>query len=188
MSAGDKLRDEILGFQKAQFELIRWKLIATGATIITAFSGTNAQQLSWLAFTILPVVVVYCDLISRDYDIRIALIAFFLQRQGGEYGAYEEFLREPGVSRSRPWLLGNTAMRMSSAIVCILVILLGLQPKLIFGNNIRLETNYIPVVAGFAGILLLFLIEQHSREAYERISNMTANSSSQLLDKTSQHT
>ena len=174
MPVAEKLRDEILGFQKAQFELIRWKLIATGATIITAFSGTNTLELSWLALTILPIIVVYCDLIGRDYDIRISLIAIFLRRQGGEYGAYEDFLREPFVSKAQPWVLGNTAMRMSSVIVCILVILVGLLPKLILGTNVRIETNYIPVLAGFAGILLSFLIERHYRQC-GRILNVAAN-------------
>lgn len=109
MPPAEKLRDEILGFQKSQADLIRWKLIAIGATATTALSATAAnQQLSLMALTVLPLIVVYCDLFTRGYDIRIALIAFFLQRQGGEYAAYENFLLEPGVSDALPWLVGGS--------------------------------------------------------------------------------
>ena len=170
MGAAETLRNEILGFQKAQADLLRWKLIAVGATAATAFGVATAGQPSrLLVLAIVPLVAVYCDLLSRDYDIRIALIAAFLRRQGGEYGAYEDFIREPGVAVARPWFLGSAATLMSSVMVCIFVIWVGIQPQLIAGDGVAGPVKTI-VVVGVAGILVAIVIEWHFIQVYRRIA------------------
>ena len=171
MPAAEMLRKEILGFQNAQAQLLRWKLIAIGATAAAAFGiATDDQPSRLLVLAIVPLIAVYCDLLSRDYDIRIALIAAFLWRQGGEYASYENFLRAPGVILAGPWFLGNAATFMSSVMVCILVIWIGFQPQIIAGAHADTGRLNTLVVAGVAGILVAILIEWHFSQAYRRIA------------------
>jgi hypothetical protein len=165
LASEDKLRDEIIAFQKARSDILLWKLIAMG--------GVGAAGLGLLSVTpsgkeailgIIPFVAVYCDAVSHDYDLRIALIATFLRRPGGPFSEYESFTASV---RSHWTLVGLSAHIGSSLLACILILLVGCHTPATDGNG---ATRPILLASAAIGIFLLILVEIESTVKRARIT------------------
>lgn len=178
MAATEMLRKELLGFQSAQAELLRWKLLAIGGAGAAALGAASASEpFRLLVLAVIPVVAVYCDLLSRDYDIRIALIATFLRSRDQDYARYEEFLATPGIASSSPWFLHHAATLVSSLGACLLVLWVGLQPDFLIGykpGDFRVLRAL--VWSGLAGSILVVWITWRFNRSHLRIA-YTARSS-----------
>ena len=123
----ETLREELLSWQAGQRELHRWKLIALGGVAALALGLTNeAGRPQLLVLCLVPFIAAYCDVLSRDYDLRIALIASYLFTRSGVFADYERFIQHPAVTSSRWWHLGTSATMSSSLAACLLTVLAAL--------------------------------------------------------------
>jgi hypothetical protein len=94
MSLAQKLRDEIISFQQSQREIMRWKLIAVGAVAATALGlASNNAEMAIIISCIVPPIALYCDAVYRDGDLRIAMLATFLETQSEFLRQYEQHVR-----------------------------------------------------------------------------------------------
>jgi hypothetical protein len=153
MPCEEKLRDEVIGFQKAKSDILLWKLIAIGG-VGAAGLGVTGQPAKEAVLVIIPFVAAYCDAVGHDYDLRIALIATFLRRAGGEFSEYESFV---AGTRSRWSLVGLAAHLGASIIACVLVLLAGLfRPSV---SGCKDMTSNMLVAAAILGIILVILVE-----------------------------
>jgi hypothetical protein len=119
MAMQELLRKELIEFQKAQSVLVRWKLVAIGAIFGLAFNGT----VSFIVLIVVPLIAVYCDLLYRNYDIRIALISWHLAYIDNEWFKYQNSLKSFG----HPWVLNSSATLLASLAACISVTIIDLS-------------------------------------------------------------
>jgi len=156
-SEEEKLRDEIIEFQKARADILRWKLIAIGGVgaaglSLSASSGQGADG-KYMVLAIIPFVAAYCDAVGRDFDLRIALIARFLWLKEGPFFQYESFV---AGGRKYWWLVGLAANLGASLIACTLVFLVGCSPS-VTGRTGGASTALM--VSAVIGAVLVALVE-----------------------------
>ena len=103
MAAEEKLRDEIVALQSSQRDLLKWKLILIGSVSAVGLGLPRYGDPNFkFVLCIIPFLAAYCDLLCRDYDIRIALIGFFLAKSGADvFSKYEEYIGSLRVQSSR---------------------------------------------------------------------------------------
>jgi hypothetical protein len=86
-----QIRDALIENQKTRTDLLRWKMILVAA-IGAAASGAGGIDPSHcsLLFSLIPLVCVYVDLLSRDQTLRILSITRYLQmdKPGVSYEAF----------------------------------------------------------------------------------------------------
>ncbi|GAA5510076.1 hypothetical protein [Novipirellula caenicola] len=127
MGAADKLRDESMQYQAAKRDLLKWKLILTGT--VSAFGLGFTQSTvphAHLALCVVPLIAVYCDLLIRDYDLRIAIKGFFVVRYDVEgYAEYEQFINSSPISPLKWWLFSDVAISWTSLLLCVFVAAVG---------------------------------------------------------------
>jgi hypothetical protein len=77
MNGEEKFHDEISLLQAAQREATRWKIIGFRAlaAIGLGIDGTSNRDMI-LVRCLIPLFAPYCDLISREYEIRIARLLY----------------------------------------------------------------------------------------------------------------
>jgi hypothetical protein len=114
MAIQELLRHELMEFQKSQSELLRWKLVAIGGIFGLAF----IHPVSTIVLIVVPLVAVYCDLLFRNYDIRIALISWYIASTDKEWFDYERSLGASGT----PWFLNSSATLLASLGACASVV------------------------------------------------------------------
>ena len=121
----EKLRDELIGMQAAQADIQKWKIIGIGAVFAVGlgFSHSTAGDTSFALFAI-PFISVYADLLARDYDLRISVIASFLRSGDDAIASYERAVSRLGSRGIQWWVLGHTAIAVSSVLSNAAVILL----------------------------------------------------------------
>jgi hypothetical protein len=113
----EKLRDELIEFQKAMADLQKWKLIGLGAIFAAGLgfaeksTGYSTEPTPLLALFAVPMVCAYADLLICDYDVRLGLIARFMHSDCGLFSKYEAFL---GTTTKRRFVLGHAAKFASS--------------------------------------------------------------------------
>jgi hypothetical protein len=115
MAIQELLRQELMEFQKSQSELLRWKLVAIGGVFGLAFTHPQTT----LVLIVVPLVAVYCDLLYRNYDIRIALISWHLAEIDEGWRAYENSLS------GSPWFLNSGATLLASLGACVCAAVAG---------------------------------------------------------------
>jgi hypothetical protein len=129
MGLADKLRDEIIESQKAQTDLVKWKLIlvaAIGATGLRAVPDTPANAPILLA--LIPLVCIYVDAVCFHCEIRIMSIARFL-RFSTEPGLKEDRVYEEHCENHRThFALISVALLGASVVLSFLVFLSGALP------------------------------------------------------------
>jgi len=148
-----KLRDEVIGFQKAKAELLRWKLVAIGTASaaglgLSEFKGLGERPI--ILLSLVPLLAAYCDVVSRDYDIRIALIGRFLRVAGGPFSRYELSLA------GQSWRFNKAATRGSSIGACLFVLAVALSrlPECDWATLSAL------ILSGLLGIVLVWWVER----------------------------
>jgi hypothetical protein len=168
----EKLRDELLAWQVGQRELHRWKLVAIGGVAALGLGLTSQQgKPQILVVCLAPFIAAYCDALLRDYDLRIALIAFFLLGKTGSFSEYEQFIGAYPIGSSRWWLLSESASKVSSFGACALTVAAGVY-GLWFGSFSR--QAYFEFGAALAsaavGALLAIQIQRIFSSRYVQLS------------------
>jgi hypothetical protein len=130
MPVSDKLRSELMAFQKVQADLSRWKLIMIGA-VFTYALGKNVpldpNATSLLILAVAPPLAVFFDVVQYNYDIRIAVIAFHLALVNSRYRAYEEWVgRIIDDQHVKLWQFSQLANWVPSTIVCSTLLAWGI--------------------------------------------------------------
>ncbi|WP_372719237.1 hypothetical protein [Novipirellula sp.] len=127
MAAADKLRDESMQYQAAKRDLLKWKLILTGT--VTAFGLGFTQSTvphAHLALCVVPLIALYCDLLIRDYDLRIAIKGFFVVHNAVDgYADYERFINSAPISPLKWWTFSDVAIFWMSLLHCVFVAAVG---------------------------------------------------------------
>jgi hypothetical protein len=156
-SEEEKLRDEIIEFQKARADILRWKLIAIGGVGAAGLSfpklSVNGVEGTGIVLSLIPIVAAYCDAVGRDLDLRIALISTFLELSGGAFSRYESFVGQVSASW---WLMGLVANLGTSLIACVLIFIAGMFPNLT-GRSAGVSCAL--VVSAVLGTVLVVLVE-----------------------------
>jgi hypothetical protein len=153
-----KLRDEILAFQAGQRDLMRWKLITIGGLAGVALGiSTASTNSTGMVICLAPLVSVYCDLLCREYDLRIAIIAAFLRKPGRPFAEYERFI--DSVGSTRWWRLKKTTLYGPTAAACVLTAVIGYLVA-IRQTPVNSLTRNAALVAAAIGSLLLILVER----------------------------
>jgi hypothetical protein len=172
VAAEDKLRDEVLALQASHRDLLKWKLLVVGSifAIGFGFAGT-VQEMSPMVLCAAPLVCSYCDLLCRDYDVRIGLIATFLRDHDAQYSLYERFLARREIAATRYWRFRKYGIIGASVFVDLTVfvysVILGLNP-----GPSRDFTWLLLAISAVVGAILSCSIQraysrlhQHLREA-----------------------
>jgi hypothetical protein len=126
MEGDAKLRDEVLAFHAAQRELMKWKLVGIGALGAIAL-GVPSPSTSAAGFVIClaPFLAAYCDLLCREYDLRVAISGAFLRSEGDVFAKYERFVNSKEIGSTRWWLFRKVAAVGCSIVACILTAVVG---------------------------------------------------------------
>jgi len=159
LAAEDKLRDELLALQASHRDLLKWKLLVVGSifAIGFGFAGT-VQEMSAIVLFAAPFVCIYCDLLCRDYDLRIALIATFLRRHETPYSSYERFLATPEIAGTNCWTFRKYGIIGASVVVDVIV--LGYSGILAFNVGVCGNfTWFLLAISAVAGAILSFVIQ-----------------------------
>jgi hypothetical protein len=148
----EKLRDELIEFEKIIAEFQKWKLIGIGALFAAGLglSETNLGGNSTLALLAVPMLTVYADLLIRDYDIRLCLIARYMRPDPGEFGKYERFLRT-AATKGRHWVFGHVASAGSSVLANGAVVWLAYVPGVVKTGGSP-NIHLILIVSAWIGI------------------------------------
>ena len=119
----EKLRDEMRDLKVSIRDLLKWKVVLTGSVtaIGLGFTGPNTPN-AYLAMSAAPLITAYCDVLIRDYELRVAIQAAYLRSNGdSEYSKYEAFLEKQNIKDTEWWILRRDAMLWSSLLICIFI-------------------------------------------------------------------
>jgi hypothetical protein len=125
---GDKLRDEIIESQKAQHDLVKWKLIlvaAIGATGLRAVPNAPPRAAALLA--LIPLVCIYVDAACFHCEIRIMTIARFFRLNRIEDLAHNRIYEEFCERHRTHFALIDVALLGVSVILSLLVFVIALS-------------------------------------------------------------
>ena len=104
MSDVDKLREEVLLYQEQQGKLRLWKLVAIGAIASVSLGVAKQSEKHFWLFALIPLVSLYVDLILRQLDLRICIIAKFIRSKDlGLLSEYERAIETDEFSKIRAW-------------------------------------------------------------------------------------
>lgn len=156
MSELEKLRDELIEFEKIIAEFQKWKLIGIGAVFAAGLGlSESLHGNSPLALLAVPMLTVYADFLIRDYDIRLCLIARYMRPRPGEFGEYERFL-STAPTRGRHWVFGHLASAGSSILANGAVIWLACASGIVKSGGAP-NVSSILVISAVIGIVLAIL-------------------------------
>jgi hypothetical protein len=112
----EKLRDELIEFEKIIADFKKWKFVGIGA-VFAAGLGLSVSHFGnpLLALLAVPMVTIYADFLIRDYDIRFCRIASYMRSASGEFGKYENWL-SIAPTRRKHWVFGQIASICSSLV------------------------------------------------------------------------
>jgi len=170
------LRQEILESQKARMDFLKFKLVAIavlGAAALglqgTESAGSLGEDIDFI-LCILPFVCIYVDFICYHNNIRVFIIAQYLQQSGDEY---ETFLKQLSSGKSQKkgtdyyFKLEDFVIFYTSLFVAFLIIIYGLvkYKPAISGFDISLG-NKLPyfLISGVIGFVIPFI----SKYMYEK--------------------
>ena len=155
------LRQEIVESEKAQADLLKWKLIATAGVV--SFGLTNGGANGTLLICAVPFVCAYIDLISLHIMIRIITIGASLRSSGSKYERYIFALRtRPDKT---PFVFEAVALHGSSILFNIGVVVSGFV----------LDVDYRPFLsAGVLGIVFTVVILWLYSVRLKRVSEFRA--------------
>lgn len=122
----DKLRDEIIESQKAQIDLLKWKIFLVAAIGAVALGAApNTPKNAGLLLALIPLVCIYVDSLCLHCELRILAIARH-QRTRKETSKSPEQLYEEYCQRNRSgFALVTVALLGSSVALCLLVLVVG---------------------------------------------------------------
>jgi hypothetical protein len=156
----EKLRDELIEFERIIAEFQKWKLIGIGAVFAAGLSLSEGSDLGGnaaLALIAIPMVTVYADFLIRDYDLRLCLIARYMRPLAGEFGDYERFLSE-SVTKGKHWLFGHVASACSSLAANGAVLWLASTSSVVKAGA-KPDVAHILVIGAWVGIALAILTQ-----------------------------
>ncbi|MEM9949814.1 MAG: hypothetical protein AAF810_27590 [Cyanobacteria bacterium P01_D01_bin.36] len=168
MTFAEKLRDEIQALQISLRDLFKWKLVLTGTVTAIGLGLTgSAAPSAYLSLGAVPLIVTYCDLLMRDYELRIRTIALYLSiEEDSAYSRYENFLHLREITRIEWWIFGDMAIQLSSLIACILVLCVAAF-HINFQAPFKESSWVLLVITSVVGIAMVSWIQQ----AYQRKSD-----------------
>ena len=161
------LRTEIIEAQKVRAEILKWKLILVAAlgTVGLGFSHPEHMNVpnAYLVLLLVPLVCFYVDLLCKHMSLRMIVIGTFLRARASttDDGAYERFVsdaRAMGPRKMNIFALEEWALDGSTAVLSLLVILVGLVPGSLGISMSNTIEKYLFVGSGLAGLLLTLLV------------------------------
>ncbi|HEV2719179.1 MAG TPA: hypothetical protein VG323_04100 [Thermoanaerobaculia bacterium] len=146
----DKLRDEIIESQKAQNDLVKWKLILVAAIGATGLGAVpNAPKNAALLLALIPLVCIYVDAVCFHFEIRIMTIARFFRSQAGDDQAYEQHC----VQHRTGFALISVALFGASLVLSGLVLFVGVCLPMQELLGVTAERGPVRVALGTTGTL-----------------------------------
>ena len=156
----EKLRDEMRDLKVAIRDLLKWKLVLTGSVTAIGLGLTGpSNPNAYLAVSAVPLIAAYCDLLIRDYELRVAIQAAYLRTNGdSEYSRYEIFLEEPVIRDTAWWTLRRNGMLLSSLIICAFIAFIGgLQQS--FQHSSLSFFRMLPLATAFVGTVAVISMQ-----------------------------
>ena len=168
-SAVEKLRDEMRDLKVSIRDLLKWKLVLTGSVTAAGlgFTGQSTPN-AYLAISTTPLIAAYCDLLIRDYELRVAIQAAYLRSNGdSEYSKYEAFLEEQSIKDTEWWILRRDAMLLSSLATCIFVG--GVAASQWWSQSSTTSLWSLPILTAFVGAVAVILVQVRYAAKRQRI-------------------
>ncbi len=157
--AVEKLRDEMRDLKVSIRDLLKWKLVLTGGVTAVGlgFTGSSTPN-AYLAIGAVPLITAYCDLLIRDYELRVAIQAAYLRSNGdSEYSKYEAFLEKQAIKDTEWWVLRRAAMLLSSLIICVSI---GCVAAFQWDSQSSIGLLWrLPIVTAFVGSIAVIRIQ-----------------------------
>lgn len=127
MGLADKLRDEIIESQKAQTDLVKWKLILVAAIGGAGLGAVpNAPKNSAFLLALIPLVCIYVDAVCFHCEIRIVSIARYFRLAPDGMNAEREYEEHCKKHRTH-FALINIALLGASVMLSGLVLSAGMS-------------------------------------------------------------
>lgn len=100
----------------------------------------------------------YCDLLIRDYELRVAIQAAYLRSNGdSEYSKYETFLEKQAIKDTEWWMLRRAAMLLSSLVICFSI---GCVSAFQWNSQSSFGLLWrLPIVTAFVGSIAVIRIQ-----------------------------
>lgn len=159
VTAVDKLKDEMRDLKVSIRDLLKWKLILTGGVTAAGlgFTGSSTPN-AYLAISAVPLIATYCDLLIRDYELRVAIQAAYLRLHGdNEYSKYEAFLEEQVIKDTGWWMLRRAAVLLSSLVICVSI---GCVSALQWDSQSSINLLWrLPIATAFVGFVAVIRIQ-----------------------------
>ena len=159
-AAIEKLRDEIRDLKVAIRDILKWKLVLTGSVTATGLGLTSpSNPNAYLAVSAVPLIAAYCDLLIRDYELRVAIQAAYFRTNGDSgYSRYEIFLEEPVIRGTAWWTLRRNGMLLSSLLMCGFIACMGSFPQGSQHSSLGLF-RMLPIATAFVGAIAVISIQ-----------------------------
>lgn len=167
--AVEKLRDEMRDLKVSIRDLLKWKVVLTGSVtaIGLGFTGPSTPN-AYLAMSAAPLIAAYCDLLIRDYELRVAIQAAYLRSNGdSEYSKYETFLEEQNIKDTEWWILRRNAILLSSLIICTFIG--GIAASQFEAQSFTTSPWSLPILTALVGAVAVILVQVRYADKRQRI-------------------
>lgn len=173
MGSTEKLRDNINALQGSLRDISKWKIVLTGSVAALGLGLTgSATPNAYLSIGAIPFIVVYCDLLICDCDLRTGVISTYLRTdKDSEYSRYENFLRSEEIKRIRWWDFSHIATQLSSYIACIFVLSIAIAHAILKFSNDGPYWIFL-VIISILGIIVVNWIQRTYNKKYYELFNL----------------
>ena len=166
MSYEEKMRDELLAFQAAQRDILRWKLIAVGAVGAAGLGLAPEHRASALLIaSLLPLIALFCDVVYRDSDLRVAMIASFLRKRIPFFDSYQQF-----VSACAPWANIGWLATLGSSLLIAIGTIVGSCVAFFVGRGSTRIAALLPIATGCVTLITAPILDAYFLTIYRKIS------------------
>ncbi|MEO0790661.1 MAG: hypothetical protein AAFY36_18495, partial [Bacteroidota bacterium] len=157
--AVEKLMDEMRDLKVSIRDSLKWKVVLTGSVtaIGLGFTGPSTPN-AYLAMSAAPLIAAYCDVLIRDYELRVAIQAAYLRNNGdSEHSKYETFLEEQNIKDTEWWILRRDAIMLSSLFVCIFIG--GFAAWQCDAQSFTTSPWIVPILTALVGAVVVTLVQ-----------------------------
>ncbi|MGB5423088.1 MAG: hypothetical protein WBN03_13080 [Desulfobacterales bacterium] len=199
-----ELRNELSGAQKAQIDLIKWKLILIAPIGATGLGLTGANNFPYveLILCLVPLVCLYADIAYYQQSLIIFVISkfFSLQEKTPTYSEYEKFsaaVNNLGKNKLkgfkpevRNFIIGAfdfnyVVISGSSYFLSLLLITYSLFVKFDKCKSITWSNTWLSILLfGLLGLFFTYILKKSYRIRKDRINEFVIDKNGEYIRKT----
>lgn len=177
----DQLREEIRDFHKIRIELHKWKVIAVAVlgAIGLGLSGKEFKETyiqSTLILSLIPLLLLYIDILQRDLVLKIRVIGKFLNEYNQEnnniiHQQFEKFV--VSAYKEGVYNLEGYASNLSSILINILLFIYAFAMLVIPHKEDELNNIYMIIIfSSILGFILTISVELFYKDKKNKILNL----------------